>query len=107
MKFHGEAKSVDQDTANGLAEESPPQLLKEFTAENIFNCDETGLFYRCLPDRTQWIQDRKMCRWKKVKRKTHCTRNCKHDWRKIASTGNQQGQESVLPQAPQNSTTKL
>ena len=46
-----------------------------------------------------------MCRWKKVKRKTHCTRNCKHDWRKIASTGNRQGQESALPQAPQNSTT--
>ena len=35
-----------------LVEESPPQLLKEFTAENIFNCDKTGLFYRCLPDRT-------------------------------------------------------
>ena len=23
--------------------------------------------------------------------------NCKHDWQKIASTGNWQGQESVLP----------
>ena len=46
-KLHGEAESVDQDAANRL-----PQLLKEFTAENIFNCDETGLFYRCLPDHT-------------------------------------------------------
>ena len=50
-KLHGEAESVDQDAANDWRKNRLPQLLKEFTAENIFNCDETGLFYHCLPDR--------------------------------------------------------
>ena len=38
----------------------------------------------------------------KVKRKIHCTRNCKHDWQKITSTGNWQGQESAA-----SSTSKI
>ena len=56
-KLHGEVESVDQDAASDWWKNRLPQLLKEFTAENIFNCDETGLFYCCLPDRTQfWKQ---------------------------------------------------
>ena len=35
-----------------MANKRLPALLKQFKAENIFNADETGLFYRCLPDRT-------------------------------------------------------
>ncbi|GFO31781.1 tigger transposable element-derived protein 4-like [Plakobranchus ocellatus] len=27
-------------------------LLQECSAENIFNADESGLFYKCLPNRT-------------------------------------------------------
>ena len=27
-------------------------LLKEFKKEQIFNADKTGLFYKCLPNRT-------------------------------------------------------
>ena len=47
-KLHGEAESLDQDAANDWWKNRLPQLLKEFTAENIFNCNETGLFYHCL-----------------------------------------------------------
>ena len=106
-KLHGEAESVDQDAANDWQKNRLPQLLKEFTAENVFNCHEKRSFLPLFTRSHTCVQDRKMCRWKKVKRKTHCTHNCKHDWRKIPSTGNRQGQEPTLPQAPQNSTTRL
>ena len=58
-KLHGEAESVDQDTANSRQKNRLPQLLKEFTAENIFICDETGLFYCCLPDCTHAFKTEK------------------------------------------------
>ena len=64
-KLHGEAESVDQDAANDCWENRLPQLLKEFTAENIFNCDEAGLFYRCLPDRTHAFKTEKCAGVKK------------------------------------------
>ena len=58
-KLHGKTESVDQDAANDWQKNRLPQLLKEFTAENIFNCDEAGLFYRCLPDRTHVLKTEK------------------------------------------------
>ena len=30
-----------------------PILLKEFKKEQIFNCNKSRLFYKCLPDRTR------------------------------------------------------
>ena len=65
-KLHGKAESVDQDTANDWWKNRLPQLLKEFTAENIFfNCDETGLFYCCLPDHTHAFKTEKCAGGKK------------------------------------------
>ena len=29
-----------------------PGLLNDYSPENIFNADETGLFFKCLPDWT-------------------------------------------------------
>ena len=29
-----------------------PSLLAEYKPEDIFNADETGLFWKCLPDKT-------------------------------------------------------
>ena len=29
-----------------------PDILTEFRPEDIYNCDETGLFFRALPDKT-------------------------------------------------------
>ena len=51
-KLHGEAASVDEECVNNWYKNRLPILLKEFKKEQIFNADETGLFYKCLPDRT-------------------------------------------------------
>ena len=64
-KLHGEVESVDQDAANDWWKNRLPQLLKEFTAENIFNCDITDLFYCCLPDRTHVFKTEKCAGGKK------------------------------------------
>ena len=51
-KLHGEAASVDEACVDDWHKNRLPILLKEFKKEHIFNADETGLFYKCLPDRT-------------------------------------------------------
>lgn len=44
--LHGEAASADLAGANEWLQNRVPTLLNEYEPENIFNCDETGLFYR-------------------------------------------------------------
>ena len=58
-KLHGEAESVNQDGVNEWQNHRLPTLLKEFEPEQIFNTDETGLFYRCLPDKTHVFKNEK------------------------------------------------
>ena len=57
--LHGEAESVDQDGVNKWQNDRLSALLKEFKPEQIFNTDETGLFYRCLPDKTHVFKNEK------------------------------------------------
>ena len=45
-KLHGEASSADLTAADNWVMNRLTQVLNEFQPENIFNCDETGLFYR-------------------------------------------------------------
>ena len=51
-KLHGEAASVDEACVDDWHKNRLPILLKEFKKEQIFNTDESGLFYKCLPNRT-------------------------------------------------------
>ena len=57
--LHGEAEFVDQDGVNEWQNYRLPSLLKEFQPEQIFNTDETELFYRCLPDKTHVFRNEK------------------------------------------------
>ena len=38
---------------------SLPKLLQDYEPKDVFNIDETGLFFRCLPDKTFTFQDEK------------------------------------------------
>ena len=68
-KLHGEAKSVYQDGVGEWQTHCLPALLKQFKAEDIFTADETGLFYRCLPDRTHVFKNDKCAGGKRSKEK--------------------------------------
>lgn len=34
-------------------------MLKDYNPKNIFNADETGLYYQCLPDKTLTLKKEK------------------------------------------------
>lgn len=47
----GESNSVDQGVCNQWIEDLP-SLLEGYDPNNIYNADETALFFKCLPDKT-------------------------------------------------------
>lgn len=49
--MHGEASSAPLEDLDAMREKLR-QTLKNFAPENIFNCDETGLFWKMKPSRT-------------------------------------------------------
>jgi hypothetical protein len=54
MKFRsicGESSSVNTETVASW-EEKLPSITEGYCPENILNADETGLFFRALPDKT-------------------------------------------------------
>ena len=50
-KQHGEKQSADVDAAESWVEEKLPELIENYEEDDIFNADETGLYWRGLPDR--------------------------------------------------------
>ena len=52
-KVCGEAKSVDM-TSMDMTEwgQRLSRLLEQYSPDDIYNADETGMFYRLLPDKT-------------------------------------------------------
>lgn len=53
QKMSGESGAVDNNVCEEWKERLC-ELLTDYTPQNIFSADETGLFYKCLPDRT-WL----------------------------------------------------
>ena len=51
----GERASVDQDTVDSWRERLPG-IIKDFSPKDIYNMDETGLFFRALPDKTLTVR---------------------------------------------------
>ena len=51
FKICGESADVDLEKVNEFKEKIPG-LIVGYSNENIFNCDESGLFFRSLPDTT-------------------------------------------------------
>ena len=58
-KLHGEGQSADSEGAADWLNNRLPLLMEEYSPQDIINCDETGLFFRCLPDRTHVFKNDK------------------------------------------------
>jgi hypothetical protein len=68
VRLHGEASDVDINAAEKPMNELRDKL-RDFRPENIFNMNETGLFFRTLPNRSYVLQDvdsRQFCRGSKT-----------------------------------------
>ncbi|XP_060859113.1 tigger transposable element-derived protein 6-like [Metopolophium dirhodum] len=57
-KICGESASVDEDICNDW-QMKLQDLLCEYDPKNVFNADETGLFFKCLPVRTLTFKNEK------------------------------------------------
>ena len=55
----GEAGSVDDVSLDDWLENKWPQLSAGYKEEDIFNCDETGLFYKLLPNKSLHFKNEK------------------------------------------------
>lgn len=51
LKISGEASAVDEDVVNQF-KATLPDLIKDYSADDIYNADETALFFKCLPNKT-------------------------------------------------------
>ena len=58
---------IQQDYANWL-QDVLPALLKDFAPDDVFNVDETGLFFRLLPDKTMTFKGDACHGWQKKQR---------------------------------------
>ena len=52
LRVCGESAGVDDETVDGWREETLPAIIKDYDPQDIYNADETGLFYRMTPDKT-------------------------------------------------------
>jgi len=55
----GEAASVSDDMVKTWRESKLPDLTKRYSPDNIYNMDETGLFYRLQTDKTLHFKGKK------------------------------------------------
>ena len=51
-----ESKAVTPKMVAGWDETTLPTLLSNYGLENIYNADEFGLFYQCLPDKSYQLK---------------------------------------------------
>ena len=66
-KVYGEEEAVSPADTETWLDVTLPELLHEFPPENIFNADETGLFYKLQPDKTLAFKGQKCSGGKKAK----------------------------------------
>ena len=55
----GESKSVTGEITAPWTETMLPTILPHYPLENIFNADEFGLLYKCLPNKTVHLKGEK------------------------------------------------
>ncbi|GBN38579.1 Tigger transposable element-derived protein 6 [Araneus ventricosus] len=50
--IYGESEDVPEEVCDCWMQKIP-DILQEFSPQNIFNADETGLFFKCLPTKSR------------------------------------------------------
>ena len=53
----GEAAAAPKEVANNWASDALQKILARYSPSDVYNADETGLFFQCLPDKTLALKD--------------------------------------------------
>lgn len=69
QEVHGEKKSAPINDANEWRQNKMKEILEKYAPEDIYNADETGLFFQLLPDRTLAFKGEKCYGGKKSKQR--------------------------------------
>nr|XP_006006176.1 PREDICTED: tigger transposable element-derived protein 4-like [Latimeria chalumnae] len=64
---HGERQDADHSYATDWIKHALPAIIAEYSPNDIFNADETGLFYRGYPDRWHMQKDKELTGGNKAK----------------------------------------
>lgn len=60
LKIKGEKASADVEAADEFVSNFPDIVADRYHPENIYNADETGMYWRCLPDTTLALDEEKL-----------------------------------------------
>ncbi|GBN80186.1 Tigger transposable element-derived protein 4 [Araneus ventricosus] len=71
-KLHGEKQVADSAAAEDWRKDVWPTLVKDYKPDQIFNTDETGLFFRALPEHTLLFKKESPGGCKNVKKGLTC-----------------------------------
>ena len=66
-KVSGEAGSVSEGDIRPWLDDALPHLLRQYKPEDVYNVDETGLFYKMTPDKSLTFKGDKCTGGKKAK----------------------------------------
>ena len=75
-KLYGEKQDADLDAADYWKANILPDLLKDYDPSQIFNTDETGLFYRALPEHTHMFKTESSEGCKRIKQRLTVLLTC-------------------------------
>lgn len=79
QKQVGEAGAVSEETVEEWVSTTLPALIDGYEPNNIYNCDETALFFKLLPDRTYEVRGKKCTGGKKSKERVTVLLCCNAD----------------------------
>lgn len=88
----GESRSVDESKVSDWKIRLP-NIIDHYDPVNIFNCDETGLFYKLMPDRSMTV-DRNDCKGGKKSKDRYTVLLCTN------STGTEKMKPMVIGRLP-------
>jgi hypothetical protein len=54
--IHGESKSVNENVVNDWTTNKLPDIIQNYEPKDVFNGDEFGLFYKCLPNKKMTLK---------------------------------------------------
>lgn len=103
----GEGKEVNSETCAKWRSGALQEHLHAYSPRDIFNADETALFYKLLPSKTLTYKGDNCAGGKRSKERVSLGRS-KHDWdRKTTAADHREGPEATLLQEHSHTTGRV
>jgi hypothetical protein len=88
-RAHGEQKDADFSAAETWISEEWPKIIAEYSPEDVYNADKTGLYYRALPEHSYMLKNEssKGCKTSKERLTVLCCANMSGSKEKLLVVG--------------------